>query len=528
MKKVYILILIFILSFAVTYNVYAETWHGENLPNYSNLIQNKSYCILFCNSDYISLMINDDVNYNFYLYDWYYGKPSSTAYQKQIGICDYAYKLDNGVWKKFDRWTYRFLKSGSSSEAYNLTEEPNYYIYKSNNCIYTDSSKTEVFYTQNSCLKGDINDEWWIEVPPEKSIHIKNDLDMYTNNSSIELYAYPQSGQNKIIGYEFCRRNGDVITQEEIYTNAFSRGLYLYKNEEMYIKNTTNEILDIFMVWGENSAPDPTVKVPFFEILDSQGNYFDEQLVVEKEIKLIKNNEDNNYAEITNNSNIDRKISLYSFKNSLFTSNIIQAFIQAEIDGVYYTVEKITLKNGNSGTYDLKAGQKIKIYQNIGEGRVKYKNWKGLEVYTSCETNTFIDDGIVACLRSYDEFKDKYKDRYLVDEMINKVSNSTGINVFTKSLDKLKYMKVEKGQAPTIKINVHKMIKTVTDGLGFKVDLSTMTDEELTIIDFGYLEIWKFMGYSIIDYFRMVIGFGFVIMTVLYGYRKIVPDKAVS
>lgn len=49
-----------------------------------------------------------------------------------------------------------------------------------------------------------------------------------------------------------------------------------------------------------------------------------------------------------------------------------------------------------------------------------------------------------------------------------------------------------------------------------------------TVVDFAVLEKYEFGGLNLIEYFRMIIGFGMVLTTFLYAWRKIIPRNVLD
>lgn len=140
------------------------------------------------------------------------------------------------------------------------------------------------------------------------------------------------------------------------------------------------------------------------------------------------------------------------------------------------------------------------------------------------ETNAKIDTIITNMNNNYntDPSFDPNMIRGKIEEKLN-------VNVLKNALERLQNINTEKGEAPVIKINLHRYIDA---GIG-RIDPSakkhnSIADEEMTLIDFGILESYQFGGYSVIDYFRKLIAAGFIWHTLLYIWNKIIPSKAVT
>lgn len=178
--------------------------------------------------------------------------------------------------------------------------------------------------------------------------------------------------------------------------------------------------------------------------------------------------------------------------------------------------------------------------------------YEGYFVFTSD-----VQEGYTKITASYsaEDFDDSvfvttYYDPYIVDENGDGIDDNTNlpiqqgvINADVASLkqkfeDKLKYgilensmkklenINTEKGAPPVISINLNEIFNAGTKYINNDIE-NPFNDEETTFIDFGILEDITFMNVSVVDYFRDIIAAGFIWLTFMYVWRKIVPSKAV-
>ncbi len=120
-------------------------------------------------------------------------------------------------------------------------------------CILIITSIYFVFTNNNEIIRGDINDEWWIKIPPKKSIYIKNDI-----YNTIEILLSTKNNSNSLISYELLSNNKKII--QDIYINSFQNTI-IKKNDRIYINNITNETIEIKLAWNEQSNKLPTLKI---------------------------------------------------------------------------------------------------------------------------------------------------------------------------------------------------------------------------------------------------------------------------
>lgn len=96
---------------------------------------------------------------------------------------------------------------------------------------------------------------------------------------------------------------------------------------------------------------------------------------------------------------------------------------------------------------------------------------------------------------------------------------------FTKTWDVLKNMNNVREAPPKITFSLKALFSASTERFGVN---NPFGDEQSTLIDFGMLQNYNFVGISIIDYFRGIVGMGFIITTFLYVWRKITPSDAIG
>ena len=96
------------------------------------------------------------------------------------------------------------------------------------------------------------------------------------------------------------------------------------------------------------------------------------------------------------------------------------------------------------------------------------------------------------------------------DSSIDFVDSKTGINAFQNTIDKLKQLKgIDwKQSAPAFKLNLHDFNKS-------------MKNEDIVFCDFKKLETIQFLGFTVIEYFRMLISCLLYFSTGMYVYRQL-------
>lgn len=92
------------------------------------------------------------------------------------------------------------------------------------------------------------------------------------------------------------------------------------------------------------------------------------------------------------------------------------------------------------------------------------------------------------------------------------------------TMQKLLDMDTGIGVAPKVTIPLNAMINCFE---GLTHVHSPFPQDDYVLIDFGYLDTFKFAGVSVMEYFRGIIGFGLIIMTWLYCYRKIYSGQVI-
>lgn len=111
----------------------------------------------------------------------------------------------------------------------------------------------------------------------------------------------------------------------------------------------------------------------------------------------------------------------------------------------------------------------------------------------------------------------------------NKFVSKLQLNVLTGTMQKFTLMTTEKGEAPIFTIDLNALYTTSVGVLSPDMLASNpFALEPYVLFDFGMLENYSFMGYTVIDYFRMLEGTFMIFYTFLYVYRKVYPDKVVS
>lgn len=138
------------------------------------------------------------------------------------------------------------------------------------------------------------------------------------------------------------------------------------------------------------------------------------------------------------------------------------------------------------------------------------------------ETNSKIDE-IIDNINNNNNIDPNFDSNMIRDKFEEKLN----INVLKNALERLQNINTEKGKPPVITINLHSLFDAGLKHINPNIR-NPFKDEETKFIDFGLLENFNFGGYTLVDYFRTIVGAGFIYTTLLYVWRKIVPDKVVS
>jgi|GEM_PF-1760277 len=110
---------------------------------------------------------------------------------------------------------------------------------------------------------------------------------------------------------------------------------------------------------------------------------------------------------------------------------------------------------------------------------------------------------------------------YDTDNFFDGIENRIAPGVLQDSYKKLLDMDTTRGEPPVITVNLYKLIKAATEN--FDPDMNIpFADEESPIIDFGLInESFMFEEKGIFDYFRLILGFGMILITLKHCYDKV-------
>jgi len=86
-------------------------------------------------------------------------------------------------------------------------------------------------------------------------------------------------------------------------------------------------------------------------------------------------------------------------------------------------------------------------------------------------------------------------------------------------------MDTSRGAPPKITFDLSKLFNAATSRFNVK---NPFPSKEYTLIDFGMLQDYNFGGSPLIDYFRGLVGMGFIITTFMYCWRKLTPDNVLG
>lgn len=113
-----------------------------------------------------------------------------------------------------------------------------------------------------------------------------------------------------------------------------------------------------------------------------------------------------------------------------------------------------------------------------------------------------------------------------VNQMEDSLPDNFRIPKLENSLKKLEEMNTGQAPPPVIKINLGAIYNAGTDRFGNPSN--PFGDGERVFFDFGALNTYTWGGLPLIEYFRFIIGIGFVWTTVIYVWRKITPSESIG
>ena len=114
-------------------------------------------------------------------------------------------------------------------------------------------------------------------------------------------------------------------------------------------------------------------------------------------------------------------------------------------------------------------------------------------------------------------------DEAIANELVDEIEG-TFDNPFKDSLKSIEQMDTSQGVPPKIYFNLHDLFDAATSRF---MDQNPFPDKETVLIDFEMINNYKFNGIPLIDFFRGIVGFGFIFTTLLYCLRKFSPDSVI-
>lgn len=106
------------------------------------------------------------------------------------------------------------------------------------------------------------------------------------------------------------------------------------------------------------------------------------------------------------------------------------------------------------------------------------------------------------------------------------VKDRVKITRFQQSWNRIANMNTARGEPPKININLSQIFVASTSRFGSPS--SPFADQETTFIDFGKWNEMRFMGKGVVDYFRDIMGFGMVITTLFYVWKKLTSNETIG
>lgn len=395
----------------------------------------------------------------------------------------YAY---NGVEFKIFAITSNTWYHVASYTSLNVTGSP---FVEANNDVYADSSLTVVFKSKTT-QEGN-------NFPSEESqyeYYIKDDANMFTVKEKVNLLELEKQIEQN------CRMQFFIKTHSEPYTEGSEIDtIFTYANQ----KAPTGNGAYVIDIYKDNSNKKVYITVSTTEIMAIQL----------PAIGII--------------NNIKRYIKYYadfSYKN-----------ISSVIDKTYWDL----ILNNVSRDLFAYTNQMITSYQLVNNKLIP-KGYTEDEIFLSDIRKIIINDFIPSVQPSTipteptptpsGSPEPTYSPIPLPGIDINpgdfNLSGKTPLAPLKGALERLKQLK-QSETPPVFKINLRSLINasttTLSPGAG-----DALPDEETSYLDFGQLSVIQFGGYSLIQYFRTLIGALMVWFTIRYIWKGIVPDSTIG
>lgn len=99
------------------------------------------------------------------------------------------------------------------------------------------------------------------------------------------------------------------------------------------------------------------------------------------------------------------------------------------------------------------------------------------------------------------------------------IVNSFIPDILPQSFDALKELKNVRVDPPIIYINLYKIFRASVSKIAPNLE-SPWEDEDIVFFDFGSMNQYQYNGLPLIDYFRILIGSGYIISVLFYVYKR--------
>lgn len=108
-----------------------------------------------------------------------------------------------------------------------------------------------------------------------------------------------------------------------------------------------------------------------------------------------------------------------------------------------------------------------------------------------------------------------------------KIVEKTGINKLSKAIVKMNNIKSGEKECPKIKLNLYRVFEASM----CKINPNTVNpfeNKDYNYIDFCILEEFELFGMNMIEFLRFALGLSMIILTLMYVWKKIIPDKVID
>lgn len=113
-----------------------------------------------------------------------------------------------------------------------------------------------------------------------------------------------------------------------------------------------------------------------------------------------------------------------------------------------------------------------------------------------------------------------------LNNVADSISGNFDINVFKSTMERLTNFDTSTPPPPKVEIDLNALARAGSAISGYTDNI--FPQDKYTLFDFSILEDYTFQGMTLVQLIRYIISMNMILMTLLYCYRRIIPDKAVN